>query len=780
MVSLAPALILLSGCLLEVTTGVPRPLDPEYITPGTSGRPDGAAEPPWVDLDGPSVTLDGLISAASEGPVDLDFWVENTETLGGWDRIGRIGLDAPGPWAIEAPVGFGTVALEAFQDAYGDGPTGDDPFGVAEVTIGAEPVSAPEIALDEGSRFEALSRRFADQAPFADYTGETVRISGTVRSDVDQIITLDLRQPDAYGELSFVGVLPLAELGPWHLEVPADYGELVLRAFQDQRGDGPSADDTFASVTLLIGEDDQEHVDLELSAGALAVAGGDQPKPFKDYEGEVVRLAGTVRSELDRAVQIDVRTVDPTAEGGFSEDGKLELGAPRAWTFKAPVDHGELLIQAFQDLSDDGPSDDDPFGFAVVDVGEEPILDIELELKIGGKLELARAMGHGEGEASIKACRDWDGPTISISGSVSGGEDRPVSLDFRVPDESAEGGVTQICREELAEPGAWRAEVGAEWTELMIEAFQDMDANGPSEADPFGEAIVPLAGANIDGVDIAMVVGARKGDHGGDGTPGDGRGGTPGDGQGGAAAAFSDYDGPWVTLRGEVDSSFDERVTFDFAVPDASAPGGRRRLGVLSVEQAGPYELEVPSELGAASLEIFQDLSRDGPSDDDPYATANIEVGTGDVTLSVRLIQGARGQPTGGGDPHAGGGGGAQSECFSDMGRNPVSVEGTIALASGVEDGQVKLDLFVPDPTGQGGRRQICSLHVSSGAYRFEAPDDFGTLFVEAFIDRDNDGPSPGDPFGQYEGGKAVEIEGDDISGIDITLEPTGGSEEGI
>ena len=782
MVPLAPliaGLLLGSGCLLETTTGVPKALGAAYTT-APSGDHGNTSVEPWVGYEGETVTLSGVVTAAAESPVDLDFWVPDASALGGWTILGRKNLGAPGVWSIDAPVGFGELVIEGFQDAYGDGPTPDDPYGRVAVSVGDAALEVPEFALDEANQLGALNQRLASLRPFADYDGPTVTLSGTLSSDVVSVVTLDLRAPmDEYGdEYKLIGVIVLEKPGAWKLKVPQSFGELRVEAFQDQRGDGIGPDDTYGSAAFQIGDADISDSDLTLEAGAYESGGGGARRPFEGYKGERVRIVGEIVAELAMPVQIDVRSVDPEAEGGLSEEGRLVLAMPKRWTMRAPKDHGELMVQAFQDITGDGPSDDDPFGFLTLAIADVDLMDQDLVLEVGGKEAMAKAMGHGGGEFAIKTCDQWDGPVTTITGVITGGNDQPITVDFRVADPEAEFGMAALCRQRIDSPGAFEVGISTDKDEVFLEVYQDVDQNGPSDEDPYAGLALPLDGEPVTDVALELVVGARSSaPAGGDGPP-----------SGGSPRPFRDYDGEWVIIRGTVAAPQDVAVHFDFAVPDAKEPGGRRRLGMESANGPGAYELKVPKGLGSLALEVFQDPDKDGPTDNDPYATAQVTVGDEDLELDVRLVEGARGQPTGGGDPNGGdpnadggggggGGGNSPESCFADLGSEPVTLSGSLGVADGVEPGLVKLDLYAPDSSSQAGRRRLCSIQFPLGGFSFKAPQEFGALELEGCIDLENDGPSSGDPCGYYKD-NPVDIDDENISGVFIQLQTRSSSSE--
>jgi len=108
--------------------------------------------------------------------------------------------------------------------------------------------------------------------PFADYDGPVVKLVGTVQSEQQAALDLDFWQvdPDAPGSRTHLGKVPLDLTGPFELDLPEDYGGLQIEAFHDLLGDGPSPDDPFGLVELMVGSEDLLDVVIALEVGGLA------------------------------------------------------------------------------------------------------------------------------------------------------------------------------------------------------------------------------------------------------------------------------------------------------------------------------------------------------------------------------------------------------------------------------------------------------------------------------------------------------------------------------
>lgn len=295
--------------------------------------------------------------------------------------------------------------------------------------------------------------------------------------------------------------------------------------------------------------------------------------------------------------------------------------------------------------------------------------------------------------------------------------------------------------------------------------------------------------------------------------------GDPGVG-GGDAIPFSDHDGATVMIRGTATSPMDGAIEIDVRTPDPTAEGGVKGHGKVQLDGLGPFELQVPSGLGKLELQAFQDPDADGPGGDDPFAQISLDVGDEDLEGVVfELVPGARGTSGGpthseappgapGGDP--GGGpvhqdvppgsgegqpmaGEGQPMAGSDEGQPPpgegspspggmppfvgltnnsVTLSGTLIWPDAPPGALIDLDLFRPSDTAGGGREMLGKLKTPVGAFSFEAPEDFGLLVIEAFIDIDGNGPGQGDPMGTYSG-NPISIGTRDITGISIPLTVT-------
>ncbi|MFT4979486.1 MAG: hypothetical protein ACI8S6_005397, partial [Myxococcota bacterium] len=122
-----------------------------------------------------------------------------------------------------------------------------------------------------------------DMPPFGNIEGPTVTISGTLRCEGCEMVDLDLFQPDADapGGRKMLGKLKRAP-GSYTLEVPRDFGPLLLEAFSDPGGDGPGAGDPmgrYMDNPLQVGGQDLSGVDVVLDVTEDGRMPGDRPAP---------------------------------------------------------------------------------------------------------------------------------------------------------------------------------------------------------------------------------------------------------------------------------------------------------------------------------------------------------------------------------------------------------------------------------------------------------------------------------------------------------------------
>lgn len=267
---------------------------------------------------------------------------------------------------------------------------------------------------------------------------------------------------------------------------------------------------------------------------------------------------------------------------------------------------------------------------------------------------------------------------------------------------------------------------------------------------------------------------AAGGGGGGGGTPGDGGGG--GGGAGPSEVPYSDHDGEKVAVTGVAKSEIEGPIQIDVAEPDAAAPGGQRRVGVVHLAGPGPFSFEVPIDVASVAIQAFQDPDADGPTDKDPFAAATIKVGGAAPTaLDLVLVAGARGQPNGGGGAPQGGpvgpgGGSGQPTAPPDGLSFPpgTTVDVTVRVL-GTPNGTMVVDFFKKDPAARGGRNFLGRRSMSGPEVVVPFPEGYGEIEVEAYVDTTGDGRSGDDVVIRYERGPIIVTE-DAPAPIELTV----------
>ena len=74
---------------------------------------------------------------------------------------------------------------------------------------------------------------------------------------------------------------------------------------------------------------------VEATQGQPGVGGGTSV-PFSSHDGPMIAVRGVITSALGDPVDIDLRTPDPTQEGGVKGHGKVLLEEPGAFELQVP------------------------------------------------------------------------------------------------------------------------------------------------------------------------------------------------------------------------------------------------------------------------------------------------------------------------------------------------------------------------------------------------------------------------------------------------------------
>jgi hypothetical protein len=109
-----------------------------------------------------------------------------------------------------------------------------------------------------------------------------------------------------------------------------------------------------------------------------------QPKGFEVAEGQGVTISGTVSydGQAEGTLRVDFLPANPD-QGLPGAVHSLTLAEPGPFSVEAPADYGKLLICAFVDTNDDGPSRGEPKVLLSepLEVGREPIEGVQLTVE---------------------------------------------------------------------------------------------------------------------------------------------------------------------------------------------------------------------------------------------------------------------------------------------------------------------------------------------------------------------------------------------------------------
>jgi len=248
--------------------------------------------------------------------------------------------------------------------------------------------------------------------------------------------------------------------------------------------------------------------------------------PFEDVEGDRIRVAGTIVSDVQGPVDLDVSTVDASSEGGLKSEGKILLAGPGPFETLMPAMAGSLQLAAFQDIEKDGPTAEDPYVDMTIDVGESDITDLELVLVVGAR---GNAMGgpshenqehfeappgHGSGQAKPPQGQPTDadpfdgyeGPKVLVSGTLSYAGEDVIDVDLFKEDASAPGGRLLLGKlKKFA--GAFEIYVPVSIESLELDAFVDLEGDGPSGDDPRGGVKgLQVSSGPVSGVVVSLIL----------------------------------------------------------------------------------------------------------------------------------------------------------------------------------------------------------------------------------------------------------------------------------
>ncbi|MBM4365074.1 MAG: hypothetical protein FJ102_02590 [Deltaproteobacteria bacterium] len=346
----------------------------------------------------------------------------------------------------------------------------------------------------------------------------------------------------------------------------------------------------------------------------------------------------------------------------------------------------------------------------------------------------AAEAAHGGGPDALgEPWADHAGETITVIVSVLSDLPNDVQFDVAVPDKSAPGGVKRIGTLVTSPNTEVTLKVPVEVESFGVEAFQDELGDGPSDDDPYGAAPVAMKPAPpTEPVTITLVRGGRSSAL-----------STSAHAPSVAIKApWADHQGPAVPFRGLARSSVDGEVQVDVNEIDAAAEGGVKRAGQVRLAAPGPFEFNVPIEVNAFLVEVFQDPGNDGPSDEDPYAAQKLETAKLGGAVLFELASGGRAKAAALLAPQGAG----EAAPWADAEGARVTFLGEVASS---EAGEILVDVAELDATAAGGVKRVGRLVLAApGNFELEVPATVKAFRAEAFIDRAGDGPSDDDPFG--------------------------------
>jgi len=240
----------------------------------------------------------------------------------------------------------------------------------------------------------------------------------------------------------------------------------------------------------------------------------------------------------------------------------------------------------------------------------------------------------------------YSGETILVSGALISEAQGSIDIDFRIPDPTAPGGMAGQGKLLMSEPGAFSLEVPKNLGLLEVQAFQDLDGDGPTGDDPFAQVQLQVKEEDFLGLSIQLVAGARMNmQHQEMPPPEEGgqndMGAPAGSGVPDNPDPFVGYSGNRITLSGKLICEGCPLVDLDLFMPDENSPGGRQMIGKMKLP-AGAYEIEVPQGFGYLILEAFVDYDEDGPGVGDrmgAYQQNPIQISRSDLqNIDIELV----------------------------------------------------------------------------------------------------------------------------------------------
>ena len=94
-----------------------------------------------------------------------------------------------------------------------------------------------------------------------------------------------------------------------------------------------------------------------------------------------------------------------------------------------------------------------------------------------------------------------------ITGTVKAPQSAAIDVDVRVPDASQQGGVRQEGKVLMDGPGTFQLAVPINQGSVVLQAFQDLNADGPDSSDPFAQVELNVGEEDLQ-IEMTLEVGA--------------------------------------------------------------------------------------------------------------------------------------------------------------------------------------------------------------------------------------------------------------------------------
>ncbi len=478
--------------------------------------------------------------------------------------------------------------------------------------------------------------------------------------------------------------------------------------------------------------------------------------PWANEAGEKVELSFAITGHEPGTVQLDVVVEDAAAPGGLKRLGRVE-GTESPLMLSVPTSVSAFTAEVFQDVTQDGPSDDDPYATLKVDLNALPEGPIPVVLVVGARpVPTGGGPEGGGGGGMAEPWAGYSGETVTFNAVILSDDEGAIQVDFAEIDAASPGGQKRVGQLRLPIVGAVSVEVPKSLEKFRIEAFQDRDGDGPLGDDPYAELTTIVASIGATPVTLQLVVGSR----GQAGSGGAGEGAGPVGPGGGPQAPWEGMSGPTVTFAADIVVATPGEIQIDVNQADPTAPGGQKRVGQVRLMGAGPVSFPVPTSVSSFSILAFQDLDHNGPGGDEPSAELTVAAADVQTRAKLTLVAGGRRQPGSPSTP-----GPPPSEGVPAIPSGP-SVELSGAVRATAKQ-KVVIDIFQAGASGGSARKHLYKTETNSPSWELRVPTRLGAIEIEAYQDAAGDGPK-GDVVTRYAG--SVVVSESDLKGLDLAL----------